>query len=131
MLAVVSSAIVIGIVFTVVVILVTSGLLQYLIQLFNFRKTKYRTALMAACILGIVNFALSLLGLLIRTYPLLLETFGIIAYIVSAYVLIKHYYQEPRKQTILVALLLTLFAFALSFITMSIITYVFNTLTIA
>lgn len=86
---------------------------------------------MAACILGIVNFALSLLGLLIRTYPLLLETFGIIAYIVSAYVLIKHYYQEPRKQTILVALLLTLFAFALSFITMSIITYVFNTLTIA
>jgi len=131
MLAVVSSAIVVGIVFTVIVILITSGILHYLSRLFAFRIYNYRTAIMAACVLGIVNFALSLLGLLVRTYPLLLETFGIVAYVASAYVLIRHYYQESRKQTLLVALLLTLFAFALSFVTMTAITYIFNTLTIA
>lgn len=130
MLGIISSAIVIGLMFTIVIILINSGVLYYLTHLLEFEDKKYRSAIIVSIIIGIINFVLSIIAALIKTYPLLLETIGVAVYVVVVYFAIGSFYKETKKARAFAAVLMTLFGFALSFLAMNLITFVFNTLKI-
>jgi len=131
MLGIVTTAIVLAIVFAVLVILINGGLLWYLAYLLDFYDKRFSSALYVSILLCFVNLVLGLVAIFVKIVPFLLEILGVIVYVVLAYLLIRwRYSDEKKKSTVLAALLLSLFGFALSLLAVTLISMIFNSLTV-
>jgi O-antigen/teichoic acid export membrane protein len=131
MLGIISTAIILSIVFAALVILINSGLLCYLTRLMDFDDKSFKSALTVAILLCIVNLVLGIAVAFVKIIPFLLELLGVAVYVIVAYFLIRWKYSDEKKKHILLAAsLLALFGFALSLLAVMIISVLFNALTV-
>lgn len=124
----ITNAVVMGLIFSVIVILVHNVLLYYLAKLFDLRDQSYKTSLFVSIFLGILTFVFSTMFIFIEMKPLMSEIIGILLYLGLLYFLLKLFYHEKLKIRLAVMLILTLFAFLLTFLVSAMVTYVFNNL---
>lgn len=131
MLGVISNLVVVALVAMVAVIVVNSGIIAYLVRLLDFSDKQYITGLIIACILGALNVVISLLAMFVRIWPIVVEVIGMLIFFGAVYKLAEWKFKQTKKELLAFSLLMSLFAFALNYVTVFIITFFINSLTIA
>lgn len=127
-IGIVTTAFFAGLVFLIAVILINSLLIYYLAKLMKCDRDRYRTALLAATIIGIVNLGVSLAVVPFRTTLMMLEIIGVALYFIALWFTFKYVYLEERKQTIVMTIVMFLFSVLFNFILVSAATSLFNSL---